>query len=221
IAYSSKGSRMIEANLQAAIVSPAQVQQSLHRLAAANHYQWSLWGQLLTPLLLSARVAGQNGADLAREVPESALVSHAEDVLSLTGRFMEFTYQPHGLPPAPIVERKRAQLISWADYAVSVATPERIVRWQLQSRMPFLRLTPDQQRSDYAEAERDLAVVAESTQTILPDLSTMAAMPLTERELRAQRRRHRWGMHGDYATTLRPWTLVCNACHARWGIGRP
>lgn len=200
--------------LRRARVSPDQVLQVSHLLAAANHRQWVRWESwvLRDPGLLAQGVGAirrAGGTELAND-----LTSSAEAVVAIVRRVVgDFAYAPD---MRAVVARKHAQFASWVQYAASQPTDRR-ERWLLQCRTPFLRLPPAMQVSDYTEAGRDLTVVAEAGGLVLP-APLPKLVPQTERQLRGLLRRHMLGMHGQYADSEQPWSNICMGCHRTWSV---
>jgi hypothetical protein len=204
--------------LDRAMVSPDQIAQLSHPLAAANHRHWILWERWvlphfdqLTPATVPEfiRVARETGLD-------GMLRQNAQSVVDLVGLVVgSFAY-----PPLldRVVERKLQQFTGWLAYAAGKTADDR-TRWLLQCRTPFLDLPPQMQLSDYREAASDLEVIADAGGLVLSQPVTMK--PLSPREARATRRLHALGIHGRYRDSEEPWSNVCLGCHRSWAVERP
>lgn len=202
--------------LSRAIVSPSQIVGLSHPLAAGNHWQWVVWERFV---LREPRALTPDGADdivaaaLANGLGE-VLESNAKSVIAIVRRQVgAFAYPPR---IEPVADRKLRQFTGWVNYAVTKTAEDR-KRWLLQCRTPFLALPPAMQKSDYAEADTDLSVIAEACGLVLAeDLPQFS--PQTPRHLRRLRHRHGLGMHGAYRDYEQPWTGTCLGCHASWSM---
>ncbi|HET6747156.1 MAG TPA: hypothetical protein VFH06_03565 [Candidatus Saccharimonadales bacterium] len=203
-------------SLDAAIISPAQIIEMSHPLAAANHRQWIAWERWV--LRDPARLTPEGVNSIVWQARASGL----DDMLALHARMVidivklhvgEFAYSP---TVASLVQRKFDQFNGWVAYVVK-KTPEDRTRWLLQCRTPFLSLSPEMQASDYTEAEKDLMAIAEAGGLVLTD-PFPALVPQTTEQLERLRQRHKLGMHGKYVGSEQPWSNICVGCHRDWSV---
>ena len=201
--------------LPKARVTPEQILQVSHILAAANHRQWVRWeGWVLRdPTLLAQGVSAirkAGGSKLNDDLANSAMA-----VIDIVHRVVGgFAYAPD---KRIVVQRKQGQFASWVKYAAG-QSESKLERWLLQCRTPFLDLPPDMQASDYTEAARDLTVVARAGGLVLGNPMPQMS-PQTGRQLRRLRLRHAMGAHGQYVDSEQPWSNICVGCHRSWGAG--
>jgi hypothetical protein len=184
-------------------------------LAAANHRQWAEWEQwvLRRPELLTPENVSQIIADARASGLDASLERCARLTVSIVeGGIRGFAFKPE---IAGVVARKLEQFTEWVKHAASNAgEEENLERWLLQCRTPFLRLPSRMQVSDYAEAKRDLEVIARLGGLVLP--AQFEVVPQSDFQLRRTRRRHRLGSHGIYPVSEQPWSMVCTGCHNSW-----
>lgn len=201
----------MEKYLQDAVVSSRQLRVVSHLLAALNHRQWIRWEAWVLAGETTLTPDGLEGIQgRLQDLEVGAIIAdQARQVRDVVKQALgDFAYQPK---LKVIEERKLAQLNGWVEYAVT-QNQDALTRWQLQCRIPFLRLSGRAQESDYVEAEKDLRVVAAAGGLVLPD-EFPEFKPHPERHLRRLRARHALGFHGGYTISERPWERTCTGCH--------
>jgi hypothetical protein len=218
ISSSTTKETLMSTYLDSARISADQATECMHLLAAANHRHWIQWEGHILPLMEDSDKAGLDAllhGNLPTELT-AKLVRHAQSVADLIEQVV-FTFA-WPVPPEPLVQRKREQLQSWLNYASS-RPAEDYERWKLQCRLPFLSLSPSAQNSDYAEALRDLQVIASASGLVLPE-PFPDVKPLIGKPADKRLRRHKRGWHGHYTISEVPWSRTCQACHAEIGSYR-
>lgn len=201
--------------LNNARVTDGQVADCLHLLAAMAHRQWTQWQNYLGPLLERSDYSALN-ALLEKPLPtdlERLLASHASAPVKLVGRVVgAYAYEPSY---SELLDGKRGWFRRWAGHVAKTKpadAPEKLERWKLQCRTPFLWLTPKQQESDYRQGVRDLTAVAKAGGLVLPD-PLPAVEPRTSKALGRQQAWHAFGFHGLYVLSEPEFTRACQACH--------
>jgi hypothetical protein len=197
-------------------VSEAQFEDCLHLLAAAAHRQWAHWHGYIAPILerrdypaLFPLRKSEPPADL-----RNLLVYQASGSIELIGRVMQDYPVPDVLM---MIDHKLSWFRRWIHYCFEgdhSKLDESLERWKLLCDTPFLKLTPEQQASNYRQAVRDITDVAKATghHLILPD-PLPAVRPRTAKTLRSQRICHALGLHGQYGVAEAANIRVCQACN--------
>jgi hypothetical protein len=201
-------------SLKGAIVTPGEVERAYHLLAAINHRHWVRWENwvLHTPGLHVSARADDVWARIDDVTFKLMMLGNAADVVGAVRSVVgEFALNPD---TDAVVARKRAQFRSWVQYAITKSDTD-IQKWLLKCRMPFFRLTPEDQLSDYTEAREDFRVVATAGGLVLPD-ELPDVKPYSAWRQKYLRSRHALGLHGAYRVSEQSWSLTCAGCHRSW-----
>ncbi len=200
------------------VIEQPTIHELHHVLAAANHFQWSRWAALVLPELRRGSTDVVRLLSTGGSIPklDSLMASDARMTLGLVQNVLgEF---PLPVPERDIEARKREQFRSWLQYAAQ-GGPAEHKRWLRQMSTPFVGLSVEELKSDYAEASRDLSFVADTVGIEL-HYSPPTIRTYSPRELRALRLSHRL-KHGKFYVSVGRASFACVACGKRREVEPP